>query len=1235
MDGDNSMTPNNDAHSEDGIETIPTTWQPSMGIRFAQQSQTSILPHTTHARHFSTHPASQAGLKDMFPSVPPKNKQPTSSTARVQQAALPTTSQRLDSPASAKGALQRELIAMTEARDQAEKSLKFTKGISSAREARVAVLEQELSSSEMARTNLEQERDELADQNRTLEATFEERVAAQVREEQEKLQKDKKILQVNQDKHNQYVAKTQAAIDKRYELRVKAESQKRAQDRARFRERVMQAITPYIRQLQSETELRVASANRGYLARRQRRTTSYNVWKDELHSRGQRASAAVAYSVRQLMKALSDKTADGAPNKEVVAQLSSYSANLQSCLGTMLEHRSISQGTLHDARHLLHQLFLPVETAPASIRATMLRQLLKGPLTRLLGSKTLKDELDDTKIVRILHSLTQAITLLRRAEQLKSLAQEPSEVIAFAQQARDHEAVNAELLAHVRSTQVTALPADFGRKQVEIYEQVEVAAQHKAERIVLQKLLGQWTEDDSTRLREDILIDYKPLFRRFQTAVARLLPYVSAATVDRRVRVRRSTASTSSYALARSRLVHRARRGDSKHFASETSQRGDRSSNPDAAAASTSEQVRQLASSFKPASKRTLKRRAKRERLRANATAVPNEHLQAEDSNPGAAFSAIQGKASTITTPSCDTARSTVEAGSVRYYPLGVKRMYSTWQPSRAGPDSASEMLLARSPLFQLLRTCTADQQDSTAQSHDSEWESCSEDESASSARLIISGQASDFRSSIDDDNSQSSHVHSRSGDGGSQTSSYALSDDGSDSQQSIICTQEDADSKSTHSVDITALDYQIPEDVLARALRADSASEEGAWSFELYSNSDGKPVSLHYHTTFAQAEAAAADLLTEPVLGFDLEWEEFSKPGTHEIKRCVSLLQLANESACHLFHIARWDGSTAADLMPPSLQKLLMSTTCIKAGVNVAGDAGRILRCFEVEMQGVFELSHMYRLVMFGADEPSKVNKVLIKLADQVQQLLLLPLPKGEVRTSKWSSKLKLAQCQYAASDAYAGFRLFHALDEKRRSLKPTPPRPAFWELRLPIELADGTLSTSIKRVRKGAAVSTEADQDDAEDEFFDALESQDNGDDGAEATMTIQETNTGDDVISTARQTASSAHTRLESDELRRANEWSKIWLEKRSETSQITMTAAPLRAYHLWHIQEFSVEETAAVLRTPPLASNTVASYVLDAIVRGQLAYDNERLKPIVQKLPRSVQARYRGLITKLGL
>ncbi|KAF1358118.1 ribonuclease H-like protein, partial [Lizonia empirigonia] len=248
-----------------------------------------------------------------------------------------------------------------------------------------------------------------------------------------------------------------------------------------------------------------------------------------------------------------------------------------------------------------------------------------------------------------------------------------------------------------------------------------------------------------------------------------------------------------------------------------------------------------------------------------------------------------------------------------------------------------------------------------------------------------------------------------------------------------------------------TPLKFQIPEDVLRAAMTAPENTKASFWSSNLYRGSEGKQILVHYCKTKAVSERVARHFVNEKVVGFDIEWKQWASASS--IKKNVSLIQLACENRIALFHIARFTETTAAQLMPPTLKSILESPDVYKVGVAVKGDFTRISKYLEVEPRGVFELSRLHNLVQFFATETKVTNK-LVGLAAQVHQHLQLPLYKGgqlvddpedlsNVRSSDWSLDLNMQQIHYAAADAYAGFRLYDVLEEKRKQLKPTPPRP------------------------------------------------------------------------------------------------------------------------------------------------------------------------------------------------
>lgn len=244
-------------------------------------------------------------------------------------------------------------------------------------------------------------------------------------------------------------------------------------------------------------------------------------------------------------------------------------------------------------------------------------------------------------------------------------------------------------------------------------------------------------------------------------------------------------------------------------------------------------------------------------------------------------------------------------------------------------------------------------------------------------------------------------------------------------------------------------LSYQIPEDKLSAAMHAAPKTRASYWSTKLYQGPEGEALNIHYCKSKDVAERVAKKFLNEKVVGFDIEWKLFGLQSS--IKQNASLIQLACEDRIALFHISLFEGATAEELMPPSLKVVLESPEIYKVGVAIKGDFKRLTKYLGIQAQGVFELSRLHNLVQWHEVDPKRVNNKLVSLTAQVHQHLQLPLYKGEpldddpattssVRESDWSLPLDLSQIHYAAADAYAGFRLYDALERKRAQLKPTP---------------------------------------------------------------------------------------------------------------------------------------------------------------------------------------------------
>ena len=206
-------------------------------------------------------------------------------------------------------------------------------------------------------------------------------------------------------------------------------------------------------------------------------------------------------------------------------------------------------------------------------------------------------------------------------------------------------------------------------------------------------------------------------------------------------------------------------------------------------------------------------------------------------------------------------------------------------------------------------------------------------------------------------------------------------------------------------------LGFHIPEPQMRQIQKA-RKKRKIFWQYSLYQGPNGEKVKIHYCKTKEKTEDIAQLFLDQDVIGFDIEWKPSAsfKMGT---RKNVSLIQLACEDRVALFHISRYPkGDNLEDLVAPSLQKIMESPNITKVGVSIKADCTRLRQFMGIESRGLFELSHLYKLVKFFPDKAKKINKTLVSLAQQVEEHLHLPLYKpGEVRNSDWSKDLKYEQ--------------------------------------------------------------------------------------------------------------------------------------------------------------------------------------------------------------------------------
>ncbi|CAP73174.1 uncharacterized protein PODANS_2_5830 [Podospora anserina S mat+] len=385
-----------------------------------------------------------------------------------------------------------------------------------------------------------------------------------------------------------------------------------------------------------------------------------------------------------------------------------------------------------------------------------------------------------------------------------------------------------------------------------------------------------------------------------------------------------------------------------------------------------------------------------------------------------------------------------------------------------------------------------------------------------------------------------------------------------------------------------TPLDYKIPDDIFLAAKKAPEGSPKSYWSYQMYRGPQNLRPKVHYCTTQTVAERVIQRyFLNEPLLGFDLEWMADALPW-HGARKNVSLIQIASPTRIALFHVALYPKSKP--LATPLLKKILEDPKITKVGVWVMGDASKVQRYLKITPRGLFELSHLYKLVKYcESGEHSLINKKLVSLGKQAEEVLKLPLYKElDVRTSNWLQSLRLDQIIYSASDAYAGVQIYSMLNHQRLQLSPSPPLPHPAELKLPIELPDHTVLPP----------STETDEIEMTP---------------AEAVSDPKLTTT---TTTTKKPRESSTFKKEKHPLVREADMWLAQYFvshpQPANATSATAVMPSHLRAYYIWHHNpEQSIQDICALLRDPPLQVATVENYIFKAIKRAGVQYDKARV------------------------
>ncbi len=164
---------------------------------------------------------------------------------------------------------------------------------------------------------------------------------------------------------------------------------------------------------------------------------------------------------------------------------------------------------------------------------------------------------------------------------------------------------------------------------------------------------------------------------------------------------------------------------------------------------------------------------------------------------------------------------------------------------------------------------------------------------------------------------------------------------------------------------------------------------------------------------TAAQAEKACAELAAVAHLGFDTESKPTFQVG--ELSDGPHTVQLATAEQAWVFQLQ--DSGCRA-----CVAELLALSSVVKAGFGLGDDRKRITSKLGVEPAGVLELNTVFRERGYRKDMGVKAAVAILFKRRFIKS--------KKAATSNWANpRLTEAQLVYAANDAWAAIRVFHAL--------------------------------------------------------------------------------------------------------------------------------------------------------------------------------------------------------------
>ena len=154
-------------------------------------------------------------------------------------------------------------------------------------------------------------------------------------------------------------------------------------------------------------------------------------------------------------------------------------------------------------------------------------------------------------------------------------------------------------------------------------------------------------------------------------------------------------------------------------------------------------------------------------------------------------------------------------------------------------------------------------------------------------------------------------------------------------------------------------------------------------------------------------------------VVGFDIEWKpQFVSIRDGGTENQTAVLQLGVETSCLVLHIYHMSA------LPRLLTSILGDENILKVGVGIEEDASKLTRHRGLVCEGMIDIQKMV--------QTSKCKQRL-GLKRLTEHFLGIELEKSKsITRSNWENfPLTLRQIEYAALDAWAGLKIYHAIVE------------------------------------------------------------------------------------------------------------------------------------------------------------------------------------------------------------